>query len=323
MRSMSEHALATFLHRLLTDTPRPIGPVRDPTVLQRLVHQPAPLLQQLLTAHIDTLLADLPDGATLRPITVPATALWVGAILNNLVLATTRPDARLLTITLRLTEALPPATTWDTALAYHSLLRHLACCVPPGDDWQPVAHRVLAHSPLTALWLPYIDAHISWEVVLDLMQDRPLRALVHDRLLALLPPPEAQEPQAITRTLARANHTVGQILTALLEQGGPDWRPFVLAFYEADCERQRRGTDEHPTWPLLTLVRRTQRDGDAFQRRNAGWLLARYRPLAAMLHDETIFVPYSRLDGRFLSELGAIVSTRGSGMSFRPMNGRR
>jgi hypothetical protein len=304
---MSEYALATFLHTLLTDTPRPVGPIREPGLIQRLVTQPAPPLQQLLSTHIDALLADLPGGAAIRPDTVPATALWVGAALNNLYLSSTRPDARLLTITLRLVDALPAATTCDAALAYHSLLRHLAGW-SPAQEWQPVAHRLLDRSPLTALWLPYVSEHVSWTVACDLLQSNALRVLVRDRLLSLLPPPEALAAGRIDSTVARANQRAGQVLEALLEHGGDAWLPFVLECYEADCERQRRGTEAHATWPLLTLLHQTQRQSDSLQRRNARLLLDRYRPLAALIDDETVFRAYNRLDGPFLTELGLLLA---------------
>jgi hypothetical protein len=313
---MNEYALAMFLHTLLTDQPRPVGPVHDPALLRRLTAQPSVPLQHLLTAHIDLLLANLPGGTAMRPTAVPATALWVGAALNNLALGRTRSDARLLTITLRLTEMLPAATTRAAALAYHSLLRYLVV-LPHGPDWQPVAHRLLARSPLTALWLPYAGEDLSWTVALDLLQHPVLWVLVRDRLLELLPPPELLNPDHIDSDMARANQRVGQVLAALLDHGGPDWQPFVLELYEADCERQRRGPEERPTWPLLTLLRRAQRQGDALQRRNARLLLERYRPLASLLADETRFRAYSRLEGPFLSELGQLLPTRTVRMQFQ------
>jgi hypothetical protein len=306
---MSERALATFLHTLLADAPRPVGPIRDPVLFERLVAQPSAQLQNLLVAHSTTVRADLPGSEHLDAAAIPATTLWVGAALNNLALSATRPDKRTLTVTLRLTEALPPATSPAAALAYHSLLRHLVRW-PPTPEWQPVAHRLLARSPLTALWQPHIGEQTDWNVMLALLACEPLRILVRDRLLGVLPPPERFQQQHLDTQIARANATTGRILGALLEHGGAAWQPWVLAFYEADCARQRRGTEAEPVWPLLTWVRRAQRQGDALTRRNVDRVLARYVPLGELMRDEMVVRPYLQLDGRFMEQLGQVLPTR-------------
>lgn len=229
---MSERSLATFLQTLLTSAPAPAGPVRDPVALQRLATSPSPPFQHLLAAHLDAFLRDVPAGETLRPQAVPAGVLGVGAALNNLALSATYPDPRLLTITLRLLDELPPVTTTDAALAAHSLLRHLPR-IRYRTDWEPVRHRLLAASPLTALWLPHPGDTINWDLALALLARPPLRVLVRDRLLGLLPPPERFPNERIETAVARANEDTGRLLAALLEHGGAAWQPFVLALYPA------------------------------------------------------------------------------------------
>jgi hypothetical protein len=305
---MSERALATFLHNLLTGPPRAVGPIRDPALLQRMVARPAPPLQTLLAAHMNALLADLAGGHQngLYPTAVPASTLWIAAALNNVALATGRPDDRLHTITLRLTAALPPAETHAAALAYHSLLRHLPRFTP-SKDWDAVVHQMVQKSPLTALWLPWAEGDIDWQAALTLLAQPPLQRMVRDRLIGLLPPPDVLMRGRIATDVARSNQMTGHLLAALLAHGGTDWLPLMLTIYEADCERQRRGTADNPEWPLLTLLHQAQQSGDPLQRRNAKWLLTRYAPLKEWLHDDPLFTPYFRLDVHFLTGLAPLL----------------
>ena len=294
---MSTRSLAIFLHRLLAGALEPVGPVSDSATLTRLVEQPAPVLQTLLGAHVDALIGGWPDGALLRPRTLPATALWAATALNNLVWALQRPDPRLLTVTLRLAQALPAATDPATALAYHSLLRHLDR-LELASDWLPVARLLVARSPLTAAWLPRREEQLS-PVLLDLLRQPPVQVALRDRWLGLLP-----DLAAVRRTVslecATANAELGSLLGALLEHNA-EWQPLALAFYEADCLLQRQGSREQPTWPGVTALGTAARYGaDARQRRHAERVLARYRPLVALLADEALVRPYLHLDGRFL-----------------------
>ena len=248
---MSTRSLATFLHRLLVGECAPIGPVRDSATLARLVEQPAEQLQALLGAQIDTLLAGWPGSGHLRPHAIPSAALWVAAALNNLAWAVGRPDPRLLTVTLRLVQALPPANDPAAALAYHSVLQHLASIDTP-QDWKPVVQQLLTRSPLTAIWLPRLDEHLAWDVALALVGHAPVQAALRDRWLALLPDVVAVR-YMLSSECAELNVEIGLLLAALLKRGD-GWQPFVLAFYEADCAMQRRGSLDRPVWPTLALL---------------------------------------------------------------------
>jgi hypothetical protein len=300
---MSEYALAQFLQRLLADELAPAGPLRDGAVLVLLIEQPAPVLQQLLGLHLDAMLARWPGGAALRPAAIPATALWAAAALNNLAWAATRPDPRLLTATLRLADALPAAETLEAALAYHCLLRRLDGQAP-GADWQPVVRRLLDRSPLTAAWLPSLGERLRWPLLLELLQPPPLRAALRDRLLGLLPAPEALS--RIDGDTALANAEAGRLLAGIAEHGGPAWQPFLLELYEADCLLGRRGSDERPTWPHLEWIRQARLNDDKLLQRRAERLLERYRPLVPLLADPELVRRYLYLDGAFLQQIAAL-----------------
>lgn len=315
---MSERALAIFLHRLIEGRLEPTAPVRATTMLEQLGERPAPALCDLLGAHVDALLAGWTGGMALRPATIPTSALWVGAALNNLAWAAKHADPQLLTATLRMVQALPAAADAGAALAYHGLLRHLDYASAM-QDWLPVARQLTERSPLTAAWLPRIDERLDWALLLELLDHYPAKAALRDRLLALLPAPEALGRGLIESDIAIANAEAGRLLAGLLEHGGTPWRPFVLAFYEADCALQRRGDKEHPIWPALDHARTARVSDDPLLRRNAERLLARYRPLAGLLADETLVRPYLYLDGRFLEQIGALIPPAAARLRLRQL----
>jgi hypothetical protein len=304
---MSERSLAIFLHQLLAGELAPVGPVNDGATLKRLVEAPPSALQTLLGAHLDALLAGWPSGSTLRPPSLPTAMFWIAAALNNAAWAIQRPDPRLLTITLRLSEAIPVAADPGEALAYHSLIRHLAR-FPLAEDWRPVAQRLFDRSPLTTGWLPRCNGALS-PVLIELLASYPVQADLRDRWLTLLP-----DEQSVRRTIpaatAAANAELGQLLRDLLALD-TDWRPFLLAFYEADCEFQRRGSDERPTWPLLdALGAAARQERDVVRRRYAQKTLYRYAPLVDLMADEACVRPYRYLDGRFLTQVADAVPHR-------------
>jgi len=282
---MSIRSLAIFLHRLRTDELTPVGPVSDGATLARLVAEPPPALAALLAAHVEALLATWPGGASLQPRSIPASALWVAAALNNLIWAVQRPDPRLLTITLRLTEALPVADDLATALAYHSLLRHLAR-INPTEDWRPVVQRMLERCPLSSAWLPRRQQPLS-SLLLDLLRQHPVQAALRDRWLILLPELTVAQ-RIVPLACATANAELGLLLDDLRVQGD-EWHPLLLAFYEADCLLQRHGSREQPTWPLLrALLTSARTSRDPLQRRAAERTLVRYRALVALANDERL-----------------------------------
>jgi hypothetical protein len=264
-------------------------------------------LQRLLREHTHQLLAGWPAGALQQPESIPSVALWVGAALNNIAWAGSRTEPRLFTITLRMSRALPAASSVEAALTYHSLLRHIET-MRPAQEWQPVIRALLERSPLTAAWLPRVSDALEWSLLLDLLTHHPVRAALRDRILALLPQPVATNLHALDTPTAVANAEVGRLLEGLLQQGGAAVQPFVLALYEADCMVQRRGSDEHPEWPLMTNLHAARHDHDPLLRRNANRVLARYRPLAALLGDEALLRPYTYLDGRFLEHISNLLS---------------
>jgi hypothetical protein len=310
---MSERALALFLRGLLErdGAAAATGAIAAPTTLARLGEQPAPALQTLMDAHLNAMLAGWPGGATLRPTHIPSAVLWVGAALNNLARATTHPSPRLLTITLRMVEGLPVASTREAALAYHSLLRHLERITPPpgSEGWQRVVSLLLRCSPLTAAWLPRPDAIGSWELLLAMLREPAIAAMLRDRWLNLLPPPETLLEQSIATSQARANVELGRLLEGVVEQDRDVGRQTLLVFYEADCLLQRRGSDNRPTWPLLRWLHMTRGSSESLVRRNGERVLVRYRPLAPLLARETLLQPYTQLDIRFLEPLGALLVT--------------
>ncbi|NTV64655.1 MAG: hypothetical protein HGA65_14140 [Oscillochloris sp.] len=294
---MSIRTLAIFLQRLLAERIEPDGPIGAAEALDRMLAQPPPALQPLLTSHIDALLAGWPGAATLRPVTAPAAALWAGVALNNLAWSVTRPDSRLLEITLRLARALPPADDLPAQLAYHSLLRHLER-LTPAPDWHPVVRELLARCPLTSVWLPRVDPSHGYERLLPLLAHAPLRVALRDRWLSLAPSAdEVRRGLSADRAAVSAavGGLVGQVLAA-----GPQWRAFVLGFYEAECVLLRCGDPGRPHWPLLEQLRAAQISADPRQRRHAERALVRYRPLSQLLIDESALRPYLYLDARFL-----------------------
>lgn len=302
---MSERTLALFLHRLLDGSLNPVGPARDAVMLHRLAARPAPVFQTLIGAHVQALLSEWPAGNTLRPTAAPTAALWVAAALNNLAWAAANPpDPRLLAATTRLVTALPAADTLDATLAYHALLRRIERIAPP-PDWRPVAAALLARDPLTAAWLPRADAIDDWKPVRELLRYTSIRAALHDRLLRVLPHPEALERGEMDSAVAIANAEAGRVL-GLWAHGGAEGRAFALALYEADCALNRRGDDERPVWPLLDGIRAARASDDALRRRNAERLLARYQPLTALFGEPALLRPYTRLDARFLDALGMV-----------------
>jgi hypothetical protein len=305
---MSERALTVFLHGLLEGRLAPVAPVRDGTALARLLEEPAPVFEKLLNAHVDALLSGWSGGATLRPENIPATALWVGAALNNLAWSASRSDPSLLNVTLRLARALPLAGDTEAALAYHSLLRHLD---PQAlaEDWQPVVTLLLERSPLTAAFLPRVVEKFDWPHLLALLRYRAIQVALRDHLLAL-----PLEPAVCLE--------VGRLLEGLLEHGGPQLRPFVLAFYEADCAFRREVSQRQPYWPLFDQVRAARISSDARVRRNANRLLARYRPLAALLADTATLRLYTRLDHLFLIQIGDLMRDSATQVSFRHIERR-
>lgn len=279
---MSERVLAIFLHNLLQGTTTAPGAVREEATLHRLVAQPHPTLHTLLDAHMDALLRGWPAGHTLRPATIPATALAVGAALNNLAWSRHRTDKRLQTITRRLTEALPAAASVEQALAYHALLRFLTA-IPTTQEWQPVITDLLERSPLTAAWLPSIPPQCDWSRLLALLHHCPVRVALRDRLLAL--------PQAPATNLA-----LGALLDGLLEHGGAAIQPFLLEFYEADCWLHTQMHQAHPVRTLLARVRRAHAGDDPLARRHATRLMARYRALRTLLDNGVPHQRYAKLD---------------------------
>lgn len=301
---MTARSLALFLHRLLAGDLAPEGPVADAATLAGLAERPPQPLRELLGAHVDALLSGWPDGLSLRPEALPATALWAAAALNNLAWAAARPDSRLLSVTLRMAQALPVAADGPAALGYHSLLRHLDR-VEPAPGWAPVTLQLAVASPLTAAWLPHLDRQLGWELLLELLARPPARAALRDRWLGLAPSAD-EVRRTLSAERARANAEVGALLAGLLERGEA-WRPFVLAFYEADCAMLRRGGEERPSWPLLEQLRAARASADPRQRRHAERALARYRPLADLLTEPALLRPYLRLDGRFLAEIAALL----------------
>jgi hypothetical protein len=96
----------------------------------------------------------------------------------------------------------------------------------------------------------------------------------------------------------------------------------VLACYEADCFMQRRGNDEHPTWPLLEYLRVLRASDDVLQRRNAGRMLARYRTLVALLEAGAPLSRYLYLDGRFLQQVAHLLPSGAAHLNLRPVNAR-
>jgi hypothetical protein len=302
---MSERALATFLHNLLAGRHETIGPVRDAATLQRLLEQPAPLFHDLLSAHVDALLAGLPGGAALRPAALPTTTLWLAAVLNNLVWAGRVADPQLLNVSLRLAGALPPAHDLPAALAGHSLLQHLARITLPAD-WRPVRGELLARYPLTAAWLlPRCGEQPDWTALQALLEPPPLQALLRDRWLSLAP--GSTDTGMHAWDLALANAEIGALLEGLLAADA-SWLAFVLEFYEADCELQRRERAGQLEWPLLAQLRSARHDRDYIQRRRALRSLDRYRPLAGLLRrDSRLLRPYARLDPRFLVQLAELL----------------
>lgn len=305
---MSERALGLFLQRLLESRMQPVAPVQDAALLHRLVGQPAVALAQLVSAHVDALLSELPAGFTLRPATIPATTLWVAAALNNLVWSVQHPGKRLLTVTLRLAQALPPATDLSAVLAYHSLLGHLDDLT--GDltvapNWQAIVTLLLERSLLTAAWLPRISQPFDWPQLLALLQHPPLQVALRDRLLRLPHTPDI-------------NREVSRLLAGLLAYGGPAMHPLVLTVYEADCRLQRSGSREQPTWTILEQITSMRGSNDPLERRNAERLLLRYRPLAALLDQPALLRPYTHLDARFLTRLADLLPTGAAQLQLHP-----
>lgn len=296
---MSTRSLAIFLQQLLVGNLEPVGPVSDRATLARLVAQPAPILATLLGAHVDALLAGWPGGSRLRPRTIPATTLWVAAALNNLAWAVQRPDSRLLTVTLRMVKALPAATDPDTALAYHSLVRHCTTLTPPAD-WLPIERLLVARSPLTCAWLPHREATLP-ATLCDLLRQYPVQVALRDRWLSLFPDLDAVR-RTVPLACANANAEIGGLLSDLVAESCA-WHPFVLAFYEADCMLQHQGSLESPTWPIISALGAARKGSDARQRRHAEKVLARYRPLVNLMADEALVRPYLHLDVRFMTLL--------------------
>lgn len=305
---MSAHALAIFLQRLRDGGLDPVGPVSDSITLARLVAQPAPQLQTLLGDQMDALLAGWPGGAALRPRSIPSSALWVAAALNNLVWAVNRSDPRLLTVTLRLAQAIPAATDTDTALAYHSLSSHLAR-LTPAADWLPVAHHLISHNPLTAAWIPRLDAQFfNGALLCDLLRQPPLQAALRDRWLSVFPD-AALLRRGVSSACANANAELGRLINKLLEYD-TTWQPLVLAFYEADCALQRRGNAERPEWPLIAQLGAARTSTDLLQRRRAERVLARYYPLLSLMRNPASLRPYLSLDGRFMTMIADLLPAK-------------
>ncbi len=322
---MSERMLALFLRNLLDGRVEPAGAVQYGSALARLLESPAPVLQLLLGTHVDVLLSEWPDGYTLRPGCVPAITLWLGAVLNNIAWANTHSNSHLLPQTQRLVQAIPAASSEADALAYHSLLRFLDN-MAPSKPWIPIVHLLLARSPLTSVWLPRSGEQLNWKeanwsLLLALLSHRPVRAALRDRLLLLLPAPRALGQGEIDVSTANVNQQIGQLLAGLLSHD-IGLRPFVLEFYEADCERQRCGSNEQPVWPLLEYVSSARISSNPLARRNADRLLSRYRPLAAMLHDMVLLQTYERLDGRFLARIGTLLPQEVNSPRFQRVEGR-
>lgn len=304
---MSQRSLAMFLHNLLAGELAPVGPVNDSATLNRLVEQPAPTLQALLGAHRDALLAGWPAGDGVPPRRLPAAMLWVAAALNNAAWAVRRPDPRLLTITLRVSEAIPPAADADEALAYHSLIRHVAR-LNLADDWRCVAQRLIERSPLTSGWLPRCNSTLS-PLLIHLLRCYPVQADLRDRWLTILPD-EQSARHTLPSAVAMVNAELGQLLRDLLAFD-PVWQPFVLAFYEADCAFQRRGSVEKPTWPVLeALGAAARQERDPVRRRYAQKTLYRYAPLVDLMADEACIRPYLYLDVQFQTLVADVVPHR-------------
>lgn len=295
---MSIYSYASFLQQLLAGRFVPTGPCDAD--MDQVVKQPLVVLQDLLVAHLDALLAGWPGGSTLRPAVVPATTFWVGAVLQNMAWAGQQAAARPLAVSMRLVQALPPAADLAAMLAYHSLLRYREQIVV-APDWQVLWREVLLRSPLSAAWFLHPDVPLRHEVLVALLTQPPLRAALRDRWLALAP--DAREVRhGLTLERAGANAALGIVLGQLLAAGDA-WRPFVLSFYEAECTLLRRGDDHRPEWPLLTHLRAARNAVDPRQRRLAERTLIRYRPLRLLMHDEAALRPYLYLDVRFLEQI--------------------
>lgn len=314
---MSERVLAHFLHGLLAHEHRqngalvPSGAVTDPQVLRRLVEQPASVFHTLLSAHLDALLAPWPGGASLRLSEIDAAPLWVGAALNNLAWAATQPSPspRLVTMTQRLVQQVPPATTRAAMLAYHSMLRHIVRLPLPPTDWDAVIAELVRRSPLTAVWLPRVDGREPWPQLLALLNEPPVQAGMRDRWLGLLPTPDELVQHGITTAQARTSAEVGRVLEYVREHGGEAGQHVVLTFYEAECLLHRHGSEEQPVWPLLRWIHTTRGSSDPLVRRTARRVLARYRPLWPLLMQDAVLRRYRYLDGRFGAALGELLLT--------------
>ncbi len=298
---------ATFLQGLLIDQVVVVAPLTDPARLEYLLTQPAPAFHDLLTVHVDALLATWPDGATLRPQSIPTTPLWLGAILYQMSSLHDHSDAHLLTFTQRMIAALPVAEDLATQIGFHSLIwawmrarRGILA-----DHLQPLLRDLLARSPLSAVWFLHLDVLSSPQMLSSLLAHAPVRAALRDHWLDLgLRPAEVRRGLQPERVAASA--AVGTVLGQVLALDAA-WQPWVLEFYEMECMFLRQGDEERPQWPLLEQLRLARMHGDARQRRLVERALERYRPLRTIMKSEAASLrPYIYLDVRFLEQIARL-----------------
>ncbi|WP_129628735.1 hypothetical protein [Candidatus Oscillochloris fontis] len=301
------HSYATFLQRLLLDQVVVAAPLTDLARLEHMLTQPAFAFPYLFTAHVDALLETWPDGATLRPESIPPTPLWLGAVLYQIAWLHDHPDEDLITFTERMIAALPVAEDLPTQIGYHCLIwawmRAQRGII--ADHLQPLLRDLLARSPLSAVWFLHLEVLPSPQMLSSLLVYTPVRAALRDHWLNLgLRPAEVRRGLRPERVAASA--AVGTLLGQLLALDVV-WQPWVLDFYEVECMLSRQGNDERPQWPLLEQLRLARVHGDARQRRLVERAMKRYRPLHTIMKSEAASLrPYIYLDVRFLEQIARL-----------------
>lgn len=303
---MSQRALAQFLHTLLRGEVIASAPINHaPTLAQLVTHPPHPF-ERLLQEHVGQFLNELPGHTRPTIQTIPSLSLWVAAALNNLCWAQQHPDPRLLTITLRLVQALPSANQHDTAIAYHSILRFLHH-LSPDPAWQPVVRALQQSNPLTAALWPHCDTHFQWPLFLDMMRIHAYQCLFRDRFLSLSCALRDDEQLSLDSHVAQAHAHHGRLMSGILEHGGQDYYGLLLALYEADCALLRHGDMHHPTWPMLPHLGASRGSNDPLVRRNANRILRRYHALISLSATPALLHPYHALDARFIEQLATVM----------------
>jgi hypothetical protein len=296
-----EEALFHFLlsgHDGRPQAPQPL--VAEQTTLRELYAAPHPDLCEALRHCLDALLVEMePDpgqeGAIGAPVSVLAVALAAHNCLGSTSLLPQGEQAKnaelVLGFTAALIETVPPADEYNTALAYHAVLRSIAGIMPElGLKWDELLHALIDRSPLTALWA--LDAHMPaaldelatellpgwrvlrqaqpsvwrngnewWGIVWQLLAKSHIRQWLRHRWLLM---PETRQ----------ACRNVGLVLEALRRQG--DHRDFILEFYAAyDYFRAQTRPDAWQGWvrfwPILETIEkllRTPGDNEAAIRVN-------------------------------------------------------